>query len=53
MKGRNTTVIAIRVPDDLALRITELAKRRGVSVSLWCRVTLRQRAFRKGNKASE
>ena len=50
MKGRNTTVIAVRVPDELALRLTELANNRNITVSQWCRATLTQRAFRKGCK---
>lgn len=50
MKGRSTTIIAVRVPDKLYLRLSELAKRRGITVSQWCRSTLTQRAFRKVEK---
>ena len=37
VKGRSTTVIAVRVPDSLSIRIKALADKRGLTVSEWCK----------------
>ncbi len=40
VKGRSTTVIAVRVPDSLSTRIKALAERQGLTVSEWCKVEI-------------
>jgi len=44
VKGRNTTVIAVRVPDSLSIRIRALADKQGLTVSEWCKVNLARTA---------
>lgn len=44
MKGRSTTVIAVRVPDSLDIRIRELADKQGLTVSQWCKAALARAA---------
>lgn len=44
MKGRNTTVIGIRVPDSLETRIKDLADKAGLTVSEWCKAALSRAA---------
>ena len=39
-KGRNTTVIGVRVPDSVNSRIKALAERQGMTVSEWCKSNL-------------
>ena len=39
-KGRNTTVMSLRLPDTLIVRMRQLAERGGVSLNEWCRATL-------------
>ncbi|GAI99094.1 unnamed protein product [marine sediment metagenome] len=39
-KGRNTTVIGVRVPDSVNARIQALAAKQGLTVSEWCKVNL-------------
>lgn len=40
MKGRSTTVIGVRVPDDVCTRIKALAEKQGLTVSEWCKSNL-------------
>lgn len=40
MKGRSTTVIGVRVPDDVYTRIKALADKEGLTVSEWCKANL-------------
>lgn len=44
MKGRNTTVIGIRVPDALYERVKFLADKQGVTVSEWGKYALMRQA---------
>ena len=44
MKGRSTTVIGVRVPDSLDIRIKELAEKQGVTVNEWCKGALARAA---------
>lgn len=44
MKGRNTTVISIRVPDSLETRIKDLVGKQGLTVSEWCKAMLARAA---------
>jgi predicted DNA-binding protein len=44
MKGRSTTVIAVRVPDSLAIRLKDLAGKEGLTVSEWCKAALARAA---------
>ena len=44
VKGRNTTVIATRVPDSLGTRIKDLAAKEGLTVSEWCKAVLARAA---------
>ena len=39
-KGRNTTVIGVRVPDSVYTRIKALANRQELTVSEWCKANL-------------
>ena len=41
VKGRNTIVIGVRVPDTVYTRIKALADKQGVTVSEWCKASLR------------
>ncbi|MBA7559149.1 hypothetical protein ES708_00763 [subsurface metagenome] len=43
-KGRNTTVIGVRVPDPVAARIKALADKQGLTVSEWCKANLARSA---------
>ena len=44
MKGRNTTVIGVRVPVSVYTRIKGLADRQGLTISEWCKVNLARSA---------
>lgn len=44
VKGRSTSVLAVRVPDSLYTRIKALAEKQGVSVSEWCKGKLARAA---------
>jgi len=44
VKGRSTTVIAVRVPDSLGTRIKDLADKQGLTVSEWCKAALSRAA---------
>ncbi|GAI20003.1 unnamed protein product, partial [marine sediment metagenome] len=44
VKGRNTKVIGVRVPDSVYTRIKALADKQGLTVSEWCKVNLTGRA---------
>ena len=44
VKGRSTTVIAVRVPDSLDMRIRELAEKQGITVNDWCKAVLSRAA---------
>lgn len=44
MKGRNTTVIGVRVPVSVYTRIKALADRQGLTVSEWCKANLARSA---------
>jgi len=43
-KGRNTTVIGVRVPDTVYTRIKALADRQELTVSEWCKASLARAA---------
>ncbi|MBA7526532.1 hypothetical protein ES705_18694 [subsurface metagenome] len=43
-KGRNTTVIGVRVPISVYTRIRALADKQGTTVSEWCKVSLARAA---------
>jgi len=44
VKGRSTTVIAVRVPNSLETRIKDLADKQGLTVSEWCKAVLSRAA---------
>lgn len=44
VKGRNTAVIGVRVPDAVSERIKALAERDKMTVSEWCKVVLTRAA---------
>ena len=37
VKGRSTTVIAVRVPDSVNTRVRDLASKQGLTTSEWCK----------------
>jgi len=43
-KGRNTTVIGVRVPDSVSARIRDLASKQGLTISEWCKAALTRAA---------
>ncbi len=43
-KGRNTTVIGVRVPDSVYTRIKALAETQRLTISEWCKVNLTRAA---------
>lgn len=44
VKGRNTKVIGVRVPDGVYTRIKALAERQQLTVSEWCKAALTRAA---------
>ncbi len=40
VRGRSTTVIAVRVPDSVSARVKELAEKAGLTVSEWSKAAL-------------
>lgn len=40
VKGRSTTVIAVRVPDSVSTRVRDLASKQGLTVSEWAKAEL-------------
>ena len=40
VKGRSTTVIAVRVPDDVSARVKALAEKAGLTTSEWVKAEL-------------
>jgi len=44
MKGRNTTVIGVRVPEGVYTRVRALADKQGLTVSEWCKANLARAA---------
>jgi len=40
VKGRSTTVIAVRVPDSVSARVKALAEKAGVTTSEWAKAEL-------------
>ncbi|MBA7550447.1 hypothetical protein ES705_42963 [subsurface metagenome] len=44
VKGRNTRVVGVRVPNSVYTRIKALADKEGLTVSEWCKVNLARSA---------
>ena len=44
VRGRNTTVIGVRVPDSVSARIRDLAGKKGLTISEWCKAALTRAA---------
>lgn len=44
MRGRSTTVIRLRIPDTLLLRLRDLAGKQEVTLNEWCRTALFRQA---------
>ncbi|MBA7623202.1 hypothetical protein ES703_30595 [subsurface metagenome] len=44
VKGRSTTVIAVRVPDSVSTRVRDLSAKQSLTVSEWCKAALMREA---------